>query len=79
MEKNEKDNTLMWVAIGIVAVLLIVGSFGFGFSGTRYGMMSMMYGGYGFGMMFFGWIIGIAFLVALGLFIAWLVRQLERK
>jgi uncharacterized membrane protein len=74
MEKD--NNTFIWIVIA-VAVLLLVGSFGF--SGGGYGMMNMMYGGYGTGMMFFGWIIGIAFLVALGLFIAWLVKQLQKK
>ena len=72
----KKDNSMMWIVIA-VAALLLVGSFGFG--GMGYGMMGMMYGNYGFGMMFLGWIFGILVLVALGLFIAWLVKQLQKK
>ncbi len=74
---KNNNNTILWIAIAVLALLLI-GSFGFG-GFNRYGMMSMMYGSYGYGMMFFGWILGIAFLVALGLFIAWLVQQLQKK
>lgn len=70
----KQDNSLIWVVIAVAAFLLI-GSFGFGWAG--YGMMPMMYGSYGSGMMFFGWIFGVLILVALILFIMWLIKQLQ--
>jgi uncharacterized membrane protein len=72
----EKNNSLMWVVIAAVALLLLIS---FGFRGAGYGMMGMMYGSYGYGMLFFGWIFGILSLVAVVLFIVWIVKQLEKK
>jgi len=69
-----KNETIIWVVIGIVA-LALVGSFGFGSYGN---MMGMMYGTYGSGMMFFGWIYGILILIALVLFIVWLAKQIQK-
>ena len=74
-----KDSeTIRWILIAIAVIVFFsgfgmmrFGSYGYG------GMMSLMYGSYGSGMMFFGWIYGILVLVALVLFIMWLVRQLE--
>lgn len=71
-----KDNSLIWVVIAAAAFLLL---FSFGFRGAGYGMMSMMYGNYGFGMMFFGWIFGALTLIALVLFIVWLVKQIQKR
>ncbi len=73
--KNKKDNSLMWIVIA-VAVLVLFGTFGF--SGIGYGMRGMMYGNYGYGMMFFGWIFSILILVALVLFITWLIKQIQK-
>ena len=72
----KKDNSHLWVIAAIVAILLL-GIFGF--RGTGYGMMPMMYGNYGTGMMFFGWIVGTLFLVVLVLLIVWLTKEIQKK
>ncbi len=76
MKPNMKNETLILVILGAVVLTLLFTGFGFGGYG---GMMGMMYGGYGSGMMFFGWIYGILIFVALILFIAWLVKQIQKK
>ena len=78
--KNE--NFIIGIGV-LVFVVLLFGGFGgmMSFGGSSYGfggMMNMMYGTYGSGMMFFGWIYGILILVALILFIIWLVKQLKK-
>ena len=79
--KNEN----LIIGIGeLVFVVLLFGGFGgmMNFGGNSYGfggMMNMMYGTYGSGMMFFGWFYGLLILVALVLFIVWLVKQLQNK
>lgn len=73
-----KDNeTLVWVITIIALVVLLLGGFGMGFGGYG-GMMGMMYGIYGSGMMFIGWLYGILILIALVLFIIWLVKQIQK-
>ena len=72
-----KDNNLFIRIIIAVAVFLLLGMFGFGgMMGGGYGMMGNL--GYGFGYM---WIFGFLFmtliLIALVLFILWLVKQLQ--
>ena len=76
MKKN--DNLLIGIIIAVV-VFLLLGMFGFG------GMMNGSYGmmgnwTYGFGWM---WIFGSLFmtliLVALVLFIFWLIKQLQKN
>jgi len=69
--KNKKDNSLIYIVIVATALLILVS---FGFGGAGYGMM----GNYGSGMMFFGWIFGLLTLVALVLFIIWLVKQIQK-
>jgi uncharacterized membrane protein len=76
MKPKMKNETLIWVIV-IVAVFFFVSS-GFGYGGYG-GMMGMMYGSYGGGMMFFSWLHGILILVALVLFIFWLVQQIQKK
>lgn len=71
-----KNETLILIILGAVVLTLLFT--GVGFRGYG-GMMGMMYGGYGSGMMFFGWIYGILIFVALILFIAWLVKQIQKK
>jgi uncharacterized membrane protein len=66
----------------VVAVFVFLfSSFGMmGFGGYGFGGMSNMMGGYyGTGMMFFGWIFGILFFVALVLLIIWLAKQISHK
>jgi len=73
MENNE-----VLLIVGIVLLILIVfyggGMMGFGVFGSRYGMMDGFYGGSGF---IFGWIFMLVVLVALVLFIIWLIKQLQ--
>ena len=76
MKPKMKNETLILVIIGAVVLALLFTGVGFGGYG---GMMSMMYGGYGSGMMLFGWIYGILILVALILLIMWLFKQIQRK
>ncbi len=64
---------------------LLLGSF-FVFSlglvsanGTDCDMYNMMSGGYGYGGMFFGWLIGLLFVIVLVLLIAWLIKQMQKK
>jgi hypothetical protein len=47
--------------------------------GMAGGMMGGMTGAYGISGMFFGWLIGILFIVALVLLIVWLVKQIQKK
>lgn len=69
-----KDNNLLIGAIIVIAVFLVLGMFGFG--GMGYGMMGNW--GYGFGgMWIFGALFMVLILVALILFILWLVKQLQ--
>jgi len=70
-----ENNDLLIGIIIVIAVFLVLGMFGFGgMMGSGYGMM----GGFGLGSM---WIFGFLFmaliLVALVLFILWLIKQLQ--
>lgn len=48
--------------------------------GDGHGMMGgMMSGNYGYGMMFFGWLVGILVLVVLVLLAVWLFKQIQKK
>ncbi len=73
-----KDNNNLLIGIIIaVAAFLLLGMFGFGgMMGGSYGMMGNW--GYGFGgMWIFGFLFMTLILVALVLFILWLVKQLQ--
>ena len=69
------DNNLLIGIIIAVVVFLFFGMFGFGgMMGNSYGMM----GGFGFGgMWIFGFLFMTLILVALILFILWLIKQLQ--
>ena len=71
------DNNLLIGIIITVAVFLFFGLFGFGgMMGNGYGMMGNW--GYGFsGMWIFGFLFMALILVALILFILWLIKQLQ--
>lgn len=74
-----KDNNNLLVGIIIaVAVFLLLGMFGFGgMMGGGYGMMGNW--GYGFGgMWIFGFLFMALILMALVLFILWLIKQLQK-
>jgi len=70
-----KNETLVFIILGAIVLALLFTGVGYGGYG---GMMSMMYGNFGGGMMFFGWLYGILILVALILFIVWLVKQIQK-
>ncbi|MFH1325373.1 MAG: hypothetical protein ABIH49_01210 [archaeon] len=75
MKNNE---TIMWILIAIAVIVVFSGFGAMRFGSYGYGgMRGMMYGGYGSGMMFFGWLYGILILVALVLFIVWLFKQIQ--
>lgn len=74
--KNMKSEALIWVIISLVVLFFVTSRLGYGGYG---GMMGMMYGNYGSGMMIFGWLYGILILLALVLFIVWLVKQIQKK
>lgn len=77
----DNKNLILWI-FGIAVLLFIFGGYGMmGYGRTGYGfggMMGMMYGTYGSGMMFFGWIYGALILIALVLFIMWLSKQIQK-
>ena len=75
-----KDNNNLIIGIVIaVAVFLLLGMFGFGgMMGSSYGMMGNW--GYGFGgMWIFGFLFMALILIALVLFIFWLIKQLQHN
>ncbi len=74
MKNNE---TITWIVIAIAVIVVFSGFGTMRFGGGYGGMMGMMYGSYGGGMMFFGWLYGILVLIALVLFIIWIVKQLQ--
>lgn len=74
---DNQNNIALAIVIALV-VILLYGGFGMmGFGGTG-GMMSGFYGGFGF-MWLFGGLIMILVIVALVLFIFWLIKQLRRE
>lgn len=75
----ENNNNLIVGIIITVAVFLLLGMFGFGgMMGGSYGMMGNW--GYGFGgMWIFGWLFMILIIVALVLFIVWLIKRIQKK
>ncbi|MBS3087252.1 hypothetical protein J4226_01530 [Candidatus Pacearchaeota archaeon] len=75
----KNNNQLIWIIITICAVLFI--SF-FGFTGTsRYEMMDGFYGNMmgNFGMGLFGWLFMSLAIIALMLFIVWLIKQIQES
>lgn len=79
MKKTNKDKeqTLVWIVIGVVVLLFLTGSGMMGWGGYG-GMTNMMSGNYGSGMMFFSWLYGVLILIALVLFIVWLIKQVQK-
>ncbi|MBS3091388.1 hypothetical protein J4217_02995 [Candidatus Pacearchaeota archaeon] len=72
---KEKESNIVLAVVIVLVILLFFGGFGMmGFWGA--GMISGFFGGFGF-MWIFGWMITILILVALILFILWLVKQLQ--
>jgi len=74
----KNNNQWVWIIVAICAVLLISL---FGFAGMGgYGMMSSSYGmmgNWGYGMNFFGWLFMLLVVIALVLFIVWLIKQIQ--
>jgi len=72
-----KDNNNLLIGIlTAVAVFLVLGVSGFGGMMGGYGMMGNWCYGFG-GMWVFGWLFMILVIIALLLFIVWLVKQLQ--
>ena len=70
-KKNNENNTLIIVIITIVILFFLLAGFG------RMGFGGMM-GNYSFsGMWIFGFLFMVLILVALVLFILWLIKQLQ--
>jgi len=73
---KDNNNLVIGIVIG-VAIFLLFGMFGFGgMMGGGYGMMGNWNYGFG-GMWIFGFLFMTLILVALILFILWLVKQLQ--
>ncbi len=71
---KKEDNTLI-IVIGVVLTLFLFGGFGMmGFGGMG-GMMGGFYSG--FGMSLFGWLFRILGIIALVLFIVWIIKQIQ--
>ncbi|MBU2612713.1 MAG: hypothetical protein KKB62_03260 [Nanoarchaeota archaeon] len=70
-----KKETLTGIIIAVVVLFFLFGGMGFG---SYSGMMGTMYGTYGYGMMFFGWIYGVLIITALVLLILWLLKQIKK-
>ena len=70
-----RENNTLIIVIAVILALLLFG--GFGMMGYGGGMMSGFYSGFGF-MWLFMTALWILILVALVLFIAWLVKQLQK-
>ena len=73
-----KNNENWIIAVVVVLVVLLFGSFGFGMMGSYrdYGMMGAYCGGYGY-MGIFMMLIWALVIIALVLGIMWLIRQLQ--
>jgi uncharacterized membrane protein len=75
------ENLILTIVIAIVAIFAISTLFNsFSYGNYGYGMMGMMgnFWGGGFGSMWlFGWLFMPLIVIALVLFIAWLVQQLQ--
>ncbi len=79
MKNKESNNAVIWTVVGVFVLFLLLGGFGMmGF--VNYGMggmMNWMFGaGFGF-MWIFGMMIWILVIIALILFIMWLIKQLQ--
>ena len=70
-----KKEMMIGIIIAVVVLFFLFGGMGFG---SYSGMMSTMYGSYGYGMMFFGWIYGLLVIAALVLLVIWLVKQIKK-
>ena len=61
------------ISLSLVSAQMNAGNFGSCNMGT------MMYGGYGSGIMLFSWLFSLLVLVALILLIIWLLKQIQKK
>ena len=74
----KNNQTLMWIIIAVVALLFLSFALGWGGYGGYGGMMgynNMMNWG---GTWIFGWLFMTLVVIALVLFVAWLVKQIQK-
>ena len=74
------ENLILTIVLAILGLFIVSNLLSYGTGNYNYGMMGMMnnFWGIGFGFMpIFGWLFMILILVALILFIVWLVQQLQ--
>jgi uncharacterized membrane protein len=76
---KDNMNTALIVIVVVLLALILFGGFGMmGIGNWGYGhMMSGFYGGFGT-MWLFGWFFMILVIVALVLFIVWMVKQIQQ-
>ena len=71
---NIKTSNVILTGVIVVIVLFLISLF----SGRGYGMMGMMGFGYNPFMALFGWVFMLLIIIALVLFIIWLINQLQQ-
>ena len=74
---NKENNIALALVIALL-VLFLFGGFGMMSFGGFGGMMSGYYGSFGF-IWLFGWLIKALLVIALVLFILWLINQTQRE
>ena len=74
-----KNKILVGVGIILSLISFVVAHEGEDIYGHHSGMGAMMYGAYGTGGIFFGWLVSILVVIALVLLIIWLVKQIQKK
>lgn len=73
----ENKNLILWGVGLVLAFILFSQILVYGLNGSRGGMMNMMYGYGGFFPMITLWSFFVLVIIALVLFIAWLIKQLS--
>ncbi|MBS3078729.1 hypothetical protein J4218_01275 [Candidatus Pacearchaeota archaeon] len=75
-----KNNNLVIGIVVILVVIFLLGIFGsgYGMMNSGYGMMGGLNGGYGYGMMAFGWITWILIIALIIAAIYWLIKTANK-
>lgn len=78
--KMKKTGLIMAILLGLTGFISAhVGDDDYAHHSMMDGFYGMMSGGYGWTGMIFGWFIGLLVIVALVLFIVWLIKQIQKK